>query len=341
MTEQDIGKRRMGFRKFHPPSFRMRRYGMRRRTNEFCMEKDTMEFQDFTNKIKDIIGAWLGNGYEITLDSVRKNNDICLSSLSINRPDSNISPVIYLEPFYHEMIKQGKKLVDVAKEILHVYKEHEVDEKFDLEQIMDYENVKTRLKFGLINTKMNKHFLSEVPHREFLDLSIIYRIVLNCRNEGEGSITVKHGQMAAWGVTEQTLFEQACTNRKDADEIIVTDMRELLREFWEEDPIDDMDGSMGNRMYVAGTKNRMHGAVAMLDREVMHKAEEMVGKDFMILPSSVHELILIPSVDGEDEEKQLSEMVKTVNRTLVLEHEILSDHVYRYHSETGNITIAA
>lgn len=81
-----------------------------------------MEFYDFNNKIKDMVEECLGDGYEVLLDSVRKNNNICLSGLSIRRHDSNICPIIYLEPFYNEMMNQGKKVMEIAKEILATYK---------------------------------------------------------------------------------------------------------------------------------------------------------------------------------------------------------------------------
>ncbi len=94
-------------------------------------------------------------------------------------------------------------------------------------------------------------------------------------------------------------------------------------------------------MYVVTNKKRMYGAVAMLDRKVMKKAAEILGRDFIILPSSIHEVIVIPALNGDEDAGQMALMVKEVNATEVTADEILSEHVYRYDYQTGEIEIAA
>ena len=67
----------------------------------------------------------------------------------------------------------------------------------------------------------------------------------------------------------------------------------------------------------------------------------MLGKDLMIIPSSVHEVLLIPSEGHETEADTLRQMVREVNDTQLALNEILSYHVYRYSHQTGKIAIAA
>jgi hypothetical protein len=94
-------------------------------------------------------------------------------------------------------------------------------------------------------------------------------------------------------------------------------------------------------LYVVTNKERLYGAVAMLNQRIMKKAAEIINKDFMILPSSVHEILVLPATDEAEEINQLACMVNEVNTAEVRDDEILSSHVYRYNHKTGEIAIAA
>ena len=82
-------------------------------------------------------------------------------------------------------------------------------------------------------------------------------------------------------------------------------------------------------MYVLTNSTGSLGAAALFYPDVKEKAAELLGSDYYILPSSTHEVILVPDTAGINP-KELCEMVKQANRTVVDEKDILSDNVYHY-----------
>ena len=95
------------------------------------------------------------------------------------------------------------------------------------------------------------------------------------------------------------------------------------------------------KMYVLGNRSRQYGAVQMCNPQALQEAAETIGDDFYILPSSIHETILVPVRGKEDEADKLAEMVACVNSSEVPDTEILSNHVYRYRRQSRRIELAA
>ena len=66
---------------------------------------------------------------------------------------------------------------------------------------------------------------------------------------------------------------------------------------------------------------------------------DRTGADFYILPSSIHETLLIPVADNMELD-YLTSMVREVNATQVTPEEQLSDNVYIYRRATDSIELA-
>jgi hypothetical protein len=66
----------------------------------------------------------------------------------------------------------------------------------------------------------------------------------------------------------------------------------------------------------------------------MHKLSEEFQSDFYVFPSSIHELILVPTHDNKNS-KEYSDMVREINVTQVAREEVLSDRVYYYSRDKG------
>ncbi len=302
-----------------------------------------MEFKDFTNKMAAAVKERMGEGYQVSVQTVKKNNNITLKGLLIIGKESNVTPMIYLEPFYHAVAGGRATMGQAASDIVDFYKEHKVSRPVDASPFTDYGNIRGRIRARLVNTGKNQDFLATVPHREYMDLSMIYAAVFDCEDGEQGSIIVKHEHMKLWGVTEQELFEQAESNTEAADDMEVISMSEIFRQT----AGDEAAGEIGIMdcgaapMYVVTNKKRLYGAVAMLNRKVMKKAAEILGRDFIILPSSIHEVLAVAATDVTAEVCRMAWIVNEVNSTEVAEDEILSGHVYRYDCQTGEIVIAA
>lgn len=299
-----------------------------------------MSLNDFTDRMAAAMKKRLGDGCQVSMHTVRKNNGITMTGLTFQCGESNISPTVYMNPYYDRVERLEMGFDDAVDEAVRTYQENCAVEDFDASQMLDYEKAKTRLRAKLINTDRNRDFLSDVPHREFLDLSLIYTVMVDCGGMGEGTVTVNHRHMEMWGVTEQELYEQAKANMEAADNLTVMNISEVLQEASEMEMPEETSAA-AVPMCVISTRDRRHGAVAMMSRETMRKAAGIVGRDFVIFPSSIHEVIAVPAFFCGGGAEHLACMVREINRTEVLEEEVLSDHVYRYDSRTGDIAIAA
>jgi len=299
-----------------------------------------MEFKEFTEKMASAVEKQMGKGYRVSVQDVKRNNNVTLTGLLVSDGESNVSPFIYLEPFYRAVGENRETFGEAVLNIIGTYMENRTAGHFDISAFAEYGNASNRIRARLVNTEKNKDFLETVPHREFMDLSMVYEAVFDLRGRRQGSITVNYGHMELWGVTEQELFEQAKSNMEAAGNIEITSISEILCSFnpAEETGLEDCNAFP---MYVVSNRSRMYGAVAMVNKKTMQEASEIFGRDFMILPSSVHELILVPSLGEPGEAVRMAEMVQEINDTEVAEDEVLSSHVYRYDCQTGNISIAA
>lgn len=302
-----------------------------------------MEFEDFMNKIVAAVKERMGEGYRVSVQRVMKNNGITLNGLLIAPKESNMAPTVYLEPFYHVVAEGRATLGEAVSGILDLYGMCKADRSIDVSALAAYDSVKGKIRARLVNTGKNSELLTEVPHREYLDMSLIYAILFGCEDGNQGSIIIRNEHMRLWGVTEQELYEQAKSNAEAADDLEVISMSELLREVAGDDAAREaglMDEDTAP-MCIITNKSRLYGAVAMMDRRIMEEAAAIIGRDFMILPSSIHEVIAVPAPYGNDAARRMARMVEEVNAMEVTVDEVLSSHVYRYDYQTGEIAIAA
>ena len=201
-----------------------------------------------------------------------------------------------------------------------------------------------RIVMMLINTEQNKQLLETLPHREFLDLSIVYRLGLGSNKDGLYYSMVDNKLAKAMGMNEQELFQAAYANTRELLPPVVVDMNDitraiLKRQGMSDEMIEESISYMPNGiMYVISNPVGANGAVSMLYEDELQKLAEKVGSDLYILPSSLHEVIVVPSHLGELEE--LADMVHMVNMKAVRLEERLSNQVYHYDKELSRFSIA-
>ncbi len=269
----------------------------------------------------------------VIVQKLNKNNGIVLYGLTVLEDEINISATIYLEPYYEVYEDTGMEYI--LDRLERVYEENKPEQSFDISKILDYESIKENLRAKLINYELNRDFLKEIPHRRFLDLAIVAYISLEMEEEIEGNatITVKNNLQQTWKVDTEELIDNALENIKG--DVVVANMSEYV----------DMSlfGDIENLfdIYVLTNRLKLHGAVAMLQKDRLKQfAEEQEKETLTILPSSIHECIIIDVEDELKNTKELREMVKEVNETVVSDQDILSNNVYIYNRTTDKITIA-
>ena len=298
-----------------------------------------MKFEEFTNavveKIREYLPVTFANA-SVELQTVTKNNDIKLTGLTIRSAESNICPTIYLESFF-ENYQSGEDMGRVLEDIADVRLRNEVKDVFDIEQITNFSRVRDRIIPRLVGCKWNKELLERRPHTVIADLAATYHILLNEDMNGTASVPITNELMGTWGTDEKTLHELALKNMPVLLPSKFQPMSAVLGAMLGDDEVAQqllpaMDPA-DEVMFILTNDKNMNGAAALLDSEIMQKIVEKFG-EFFILPSSVHEVIIVP-VTPDMDVATLSCMVQDVNASQVAPEERLSDHVYRYTLKDG------
>lgn len=303
-----------------------------------------MEYKDFVEQVKEQIREFLSEKFadaDISVNQVIKNNDCVLDGLIIKTEESNISPTIYLNPYF-EQITNGAEFDSVLSQIAATYEKHYIDHDMDVSAVTDYERVKDKIICKLINAENNAQFLQDKPYTQIEDLAAIYQILMNQNEEGTATITISDNLMERYGISLKELHEQALTNMELLQPFSFKSMNETMLEMFATDlaqeyGIDmeqarDMTAQMipeiPDTMYILSNESKVNGASQILRDDVRQEIADKIG-DFYVLPSSLHETLIIPKSAGMDR-KELEQMVQEVNQTQVLPEERLSDHVYEY-----------
>lgn len=274
----------------------------------------------------------------------RKNNDVPMVGICFRMPGESIAPLIYIEPFYNE-VRRGSPITEIMERIAETaMNSRELGGEMPEIRIDDYASVKDYLNLALVNTKANRRMLSEMPHMEVEDLSAILRVELPVPGDGTGSIKVTNELLEKWDVGKKEVFEAAMENLEKNAAPVLMDMESIMDEIAFGTPANENllhNPEEGSRspvkpMYVLSNASRVNGASAILSPVTMKKIGEIFPEGFYILPSSVHETLVIPK-EHAPSPKELGEMVREVNRTQVARQEVLSDRIYEYDRERGKI----
>lgn len=274
-------------------------------------------------------------GKRVVVQKVNKNNGLVLDGLTILSEEVNIAPTIYLNGYYEDYLSKGA--VAVAKRIIAIYEANNPKELIDISFFTDMEKVSPRIKMKLINYDKNKSLLEQVPHVRFLDLAIVFMVVLksSCDN-GFASILIHNHHLNYWRMNAEELYNLAMENTAEDFEVIP--ISSVIEAIMDEESAGIIMDNAEIEMSILTNHYRLQGAVGIIHKEILNQymKDKQVEK-VLILPSSIHETILIP-FDALSDMKYLKSMVKEVNATQLQPEEILSDNVYVYDGNT--ITIA-
>ena len=288
----------------------------------------------FYREITEKLTQRLGDGTHAQYRRISKNNGVFMNAVVVGG-ERKIRPTIYLDGYYEEYC-EGRPGEDIVEEIAKVYRDHILSDDNMMDFFTDFARVRERICYRLVNTARNEKMLREVPHREFLDLSLVYYYMLDEDLLSSGSILLKNEHLDLWKVTEEELFGLSTQNTKKLLPAECISILSMLRSTGCELPEWDEEAAQTLPMYVLSNEKRVCGAACMLYEKFRDILP--VKCDYYILPSSIHELILLPK-DSLPEGQNLNELVKQVNDSQVPPWEILSDSVYYYDYEKNTITL--
>lgn len=286
------------------------------------------------------------SGCELELRQVPKVN-MCLTGVVLKPKGfkgSYCSPTFYMESMYDQYLNCDSFEKVMANQAIYL----EESLKFLPEDILniDLASLKDKIVFQVVNTRENKAMIDLCPHRDFLDLTIVYRVIINVDSTGVSGFLITNDIAEADGLSEKLLYRLAKKNTKKLfpfkSERIEETMGRLMRKWGADDKevdesFPDLDTIPANeRVYVVSNDYEFFGANALLYKEVIGKVVDSIGTDCYVLPSSVHDLVIL-STETFKESAKLIDLVKQTNMEHVRASERLSDSIYRYSIIDGSI----
>lgn len=306
--------------------------------------------EEFANRILNKVREQFPDK-KIEIKDVRKNNNMIEHGLIIGSGiNRDIAPTIYIDRFMKDEEDAIYSQEYLDNTIEYIKEQYEISQKeiahiqSMVDSLTEFDKIKDRIYFNLVNNDKNKDFLKGVPHRKFLDLAIIYRVLLvNSHECGIADAIVQNEILKQWGdITEEELYKLAMKNTPKMFEFESQKVSDLLNSVLG-DKYMDIELPTENMLIMVSNKQKHKGSYVMLYQDYIREViKEHNLKKAYILPSSIHEVILLldDPQRGLVNALELLDMVRTVNRNEVHEHEILADSVYEI-TLTDDISIAA
>ena len=301
-----------------------------------------MNYEQFRNEIKKQLEERLQKEVEIIKNV--KNNGLELYGVVMKSKDQTIAHVLYLEEFFYKF-DAGASMDGIIESIIKTYGEFQVAQVLNVDIVTDWERVKDCIVFKLINKEMNHEMLEEIPHKKVLDLVKTYSIQIMGVHGKKGcqiSIQIQNKFLEIWGIDVDELDKIATENTERMLPVRINTMKEVIDSLYYRIENDDTGYEFDEieraceKMYVISNSLGLYGAGAMLYKGVLKNLRAKIGKDLIVIPSSIHEILVLEKSEEESLE-EMKEMVKEVNWTLEKE-EILSDSVYVYDKENECLT---
>ncbi len=297
-------------------------------------KKETMctDIRRFAEVVCKAVSEELGGDAQVKLQEVIKNNGVVLQGLIILNGRSNLSPTIYLNPFL-EAYENDIPLSDIVAKILDIYRRDLPAANINMNFFRDFEKVKDRICYRIISRDRNRSLLERIPHIDFLDLSICFFYSYEDDVLGSGSILIYNNHMDIWRCNVEKLLACAKVNTPRIYPRDVINMGKMLGDFW-----GSGEDNMELPMYIMSNEQRTFGAATILYPDALVDAGQRFHENFYILPSSVHEVILLPE-HAAGPVDTMRKMVQEINFTQVEPEEVLSDNVYFYDRLANHVKI--
>lgn len=316
------------------------------------MNQLELKYQEFLEVCMAGLKEELGEGYNIQMNTILKNNSISMDGVVILKDGAKMTPNIYLEEYY-ESYKEGMSIEVVIQSILAAYF-HQAKKREEVEIQFTFDAMKDFILFRLVNKEKNAKLLETCPYIDYLDLAITFHCLIQEEAEAIGTIRITNEHMELWKVTPEILLQYAMKNTPSLMPPLLRRMEEVLKEILTSEDIsmskdqiqielerlDQTEQSQEDNtdMYILSNTKGINGASCILYPDVIRNFARLLQCDIYLLPSSIHEIILLPA-QSFYEKWQLEAMVQEINQNEVPYEEVLSDHVYYYSLQEKQITL--
>ncbi len=305
-----------------------------------------MVYETFQKLILSELKKRLGGHFRILLQKVPKNNGTLLDGLCISPEDASIAPAVYLNSYY-QRFQEGVPLEMLVEEILAIYQESSDALRTDFSLLQDFSQLKEKVAYKLIHTAANKTLLESVPSVPYLDLSIVFYLFLERNELGQMTALIHNSHLSMWGTSVEELYRLAAHNTPILFPPDLKTMAQVMGNILN-DPQNDTQEGLDilldhllqaheiSPLYVLTNHSGINGACSILYPDLLKNFAKLLGADLVILPSSIHEVLLLP-YSKEVSFDELSALVSHINQAEVPVEDRLSNHVYFYSRQTDQV----
>ena len=293
-----------------------------------------MNRKDFFEYVKNNVTDYLPEKFadaQVHLQEVTKKNGLTLTGVVIPVEETNITPTIYLDSFYQEYCN-GKNLDSCVGDVADIWIENmDTDLSVDVNRILDYGNIKDKLQVRICDPEKNREWLADKAVTMHGDFAAYYTANLSENEDGIASTAVTKNLLEAWNVDVDTLHKDAMAADKNRGPALYS-MDNLMESVAFGGKAENLlNGEQEVNMFMLPmfcltNEKKMNAASLILHEDIRKQIGEFMKGDFYVLPSSMHETLLVPD-NGDFDVKTLNARVKEVNATEVAPEDILSDKV--------------
>ena len=300
-----------------------------------------LNYEDFKNELMQLAEEEVENrGLEsisFKLGEI-ESPDGMTDRMIVSVGDSKMSMAFRLKEIYRDyengedLDHAVERICNTIEESITVIKTKEQDVKTF---ITDYDKVKDFLYLRMVPG--NSPILSNAPHKMIGDMAVITNVNLySMSNEYSRScVAVTADLMEMYGIDQDQLFADAEKNSLEKEPIVLTPLGNMIAALIQSEELPD-PADAGITAYVATNPSGFHGAAIAAYPNFADKCFNELGGDFWVIPSSVHEFILIKD-DGHGKPEDLEAMIRNVNETVLEPRDFLSDHVYHFSERTHTL----
>ena len=277
----------------------------------------------------------------VEVKEIIKDNDTRLHGVIIQAPEQNVTPTIYLEDMLKAM-PEGAELSDMADNIIGTYLKGMMNAP-RLEDIsIDYEDIKDRLQIQIADAGRNRDRLKDLVYKPLDNgMVMLAYVVIREDNEGSYQFAITKDLARDKDYDMDRLFDRAMANTIAKNAPVMTDMRSMIMSMEEGSGINPLKEGFnvrkGEPMYVLTNSSSHLGAAVLYYPHVQQNIAEALKDNYYVLPSSKHEVIIIPESAGINL-KAMQDMVKDANKSFVDDRDVLSDRVLKYDREKQRLT---
>ncbi len=310
-----------------------------------------MVYKTFLNQVASHIQALLGNRCSVHLEQVQKNNGLLLDGICIETMGELIAPTIYLNSYY-QTYQQGYSMEEIYDLILEAYHTRGSFSGLSPTLFQDFSNLEDKIIYRLIHAQSNQELLQTIPHIPYLDLAVVFCIYLtDDENTQQMTAFVRNQHLTIWNLPIEYLESCAEQNTPKLLPASIRSLTQVMNHFSDESSIlsplssspflpDPEEAVQELPLYILSNQNNIYGSACIRYPDVLKNFADSQNADVIILPSSIHEVLLTADSQTADYER-LSQMVYEINQTEVPVEDRLSNQIYRYCRMDGSISIVS